>query len=150
MFAFLQTKMATAKGILQIRNGDKKIIDFVNQRIKEKNIKIEKIKKFKSGFDYHLPDSRFTKKLGLDLQKRFGGILKISPKLKGFDHQKSQKIYHLTVFYQKIPFKVGQIINYKGREVKIIKIGRKVLAKDLENLKQLTIDLTKMAKGKNS
>ena len=69
---------------IQLRPASEKILDFVNNQIKErKGVFISKIDKLKTGVDIYISDQRFAQALGKKLKKVFGGELKLSRKLHG-------------------------------------------------------------------
>lgn len=88
-------------GILQLRPANKKLLDFVYNELKKRgNVFITKEVELKTGVDLYLTSSVFTKALGQMLKKKFGGSVKLSRSLFGYDKVKSKKVYRLTVCFR--------------------------------------------------
>jgi nonsense-mediated mRNA decay protein 3 len=79
-------------------------------------------------------------KLGKRLQNTFGGVFKKSTKLFTRDKQTSKNLYRLTVLFRLPRFKKGDIIKYKGEEIRIINLGKKVFAKNIKTGKKYNIN----------
>ena len=91
------------EGILQLRDVDKDVKRFVEQRLKDaeqQGIFTNNIIKQKNGADYYLTDKKFLRKLGKELNKQFNGELKESPQLFSRDKQASKNIYRLNVLFR--------------------------------------------------
>jgi len=125
------------EGILQLRNPSKEAIDFVEKQIeKRKNVFIAKAKKVKNGIDFYISSQKYLQSLGKKLQNQFSGELKISSKLFSRNHLTSKNIYRVNVLFRLPKFKKSDIITFKGEDIKILGIGKKVLAKNLKTGKK--------------
>ena len=121
------------EGIMQLRNIDDEIIDFVVKEIeKTENISMPKIKKVTNGTDIYISSQKFLRSLGNKLQKRFGGQLIASKKLHTRSRITGKELHRVNVLFRMPNFKKGDIINYKGDEIKVVAIHKKVFAKDIK------------------
>lgn len=135
------------EAILQLRNPDKRILNFVDFEIDRKNQSVAKVEKVRNGFDYYLANSKFAQQLGKSLKKKFSGILKVTAKLYSVSRQTGKQIYRVTVLYRRPSFKVGDVVVVKGEKVKIKSMAKDVVGvlesgkkvkyrfKDLERLR---------------
>tara|TARA_Y100000310_G_C20695989_1_gene825761 strand:- start:628 stop:1065 length:438 start_codon:yes stop_codon:yes gene_type:complete len=129
------------EGVLQLRNETKEVITFIaNQMKKDGNAFIAKQAKIKNGVDLYFSSNKFLMALGKKLQNHFGGELKTSATLHTRSRQSSKNLYRLTVFFKLSEFKVGDIITFKGDKLKILKAGKKVLCKNIDTGKKLTLN----------
>ena len=129
------------EGILQLRNPTKESLNYVENQIKKRqDVFIAKTEKTKNGLDYYISSNRFLKTLGKKMQKRFGGELKLSPKLYTINRQTSKKVYRLTVLVRLPTNKPGDIINYRGDKIKVLKVGKKIFGKNLESGRKVNIN----------
>jgi len=128
------------EGILQLRNPKKEVIrkikDLINKR---KDVYIAKEEKVRGGIDFYLNDWRYLIEIGNKLQKQFGGDKKISRKLWGMDRLTSKKLYRV-IFLLRLPnVKIGDIVMYRGKKVKIKEFRKKISAADIETGKKILI-----------
>lgn len=131
------------EGILQLRNPDKDIIDFVfNQVNKEEKVFITKQKNVINGVDLYFTSQRYLQVLGKKLKQNFCGELKVSKKLHTRHKQTGRELYRVNVMFRRVSSKAGSIIEYKGNKVKILKLGKKISARYLNNGKKLTLNYT--------
>ncbi|MDP7141525.1 MAG: NMD3-related protein [Candidatus Woesearchaeota archaeon] len=129
------------EGTLQLRNHNDEVISFIaNQMKKRDDAFIAKQVKAKNGVDLYFSSNKFLKALGKKLQNHFGGELKTSATLHTRSRQSSKNLYRLTVFFKLSEFKVGDIIKFKGDKLKILKAGKKVLCKNIDTGKKLTLN----------
>jgi nonsense-mediated mRNA decay protein 3 len=128
------------EGILQLRNIDKKVVEFAVKEIeKNENAHIAKIKKMTNGVDIYLSPQKLLRGLGNKLQHHFGGQLVVSTKLHTRSRVTSKGIYRVSMLFRIPKFKKGDIIDYKGDKINILAIQKKVFAKDIKTGKKLNI-----------
>jgi len=133
------------EGILQLRNVDDEVIDFVVKQIeKTEDTFISKVKKVTNGFDIYVSRQRFLRSLGNKLQQRFGGQLIVSTKLHTRHKQTSKELHRVNLLFRMPNFKKGDIIEYKGDKIKIIVVHKKVFAKDVKTGKKLNINFKEL------
>jgi nonsense-mediated mRNA decay protein 3 len=137
------------QGILQLRNIDQKVLDFVEETcIKSPEGKVSKVEKVKNGFDFYMVSNKFLRALGLRLKDNFPGELNITAKLHTRDHQSSKNLYRLTVLFRQYNINKGEIIVIKGEEHKIIGIKDKIILKNLESNKKKVIGFNEIKRLK--
>ncbi|RLE43318.1 hypothetical protein DRJ19_02800 [Candidatus Woesearchaeota archaeon] len=124
------------EGILQLRNPTKEIISFVRKKIEKSRTNIAKEIRLKNGIDLYLSSQRFTRQLGLLLQKRFPGILITSRKLHTISKKTGKRLYRVTVLFKYLPIKLGKQITFKGMKLTVVQIERNtIIAKELSGKK---------------
>ena len=129
------------EGTLQLRNVDKKVVQWVKKQIeKRKDIWIAKQGKVKGGWDLYISSWRYLLALGKELQKKYGGELKKSRKLYSVNKQTSKELYRVTVMFKMHKQKTGDVINYKGEKYKITKLGNTIQAKNINTGKRKMSD----------
>lgn len=129
------------EGILQLRSPTKEIIKFINNEVnKSDTLLVSNQKKVKNGIDYYMTSQKYLQQLGKKLKKNFCGDLKISSKLFSRNRQTSKNIYRVNVLFRCISCKIGDVIEYKGDQVKIQRLGKKILVKNIKTSKNLNLD----------
>ena len=128
------------EGILQLRNPNKEVIKrFRELTQRRKDVWIAKEEKTKNGIDFYLSSWRYLIEIGNKLQKQFGGGKKISRRLWGVSRQTSKKVYRV-VFLLRLPsVKIGDIIEFRGKKIKIKEFRKKIEAADVETGKKMLI-----------
>ena len=128
------------EGILQLRNPSKEVINKAKELInKRKDVWIAKEEKVTNGIDLYISSWRFLIELGNKLRKQFGGEVKTSKKLWGVNRQTSKMVYRV-IFLLRLPkVKLGDIIEYRGKKVKIKEFRKKIGAVDIETGKKIMI-----------
>jgi nonsense-mediated mRNA decay protein 3 len=131
------------EGILQLRNIDDEVLEEIDKKLSKvtkKGISISKIKDVKNGLDLYFNNKKYIQKLGQELQKKFGGILKISPQLFSRDKQTSKDLYRVNVLLKLFDFKVGDILKINDSYIKITSLDKKINGIDLELNKKKSFD----------
>lgn len=118
-------------GILQLRNINNEILEYLERIIKEKNIIITKKKKVKNGIDLYFYDKHKILQISELLLKNFGGFVNKGAKLFSKDRQTSKEIYRLNVCYIAPKYKLHDIIISNDKVYKIIKLGKRIKVIDL-------------------
>ena len=135
------------QGILQLRNCDKEVIDFVNNQVEKagrEDVYVSKEVSVPGGIDLYITSNKFLRSLGKKLKKSFNGELKENEKLFSRDRQSGKNIYRLNVLFRLTKFKKGDIVEFRGRKVKIMDIGSKVQAKEVETGKRIILKLNEL------
>ena len=136
----METHNQYFEGILQLRNTDKEVLDFVLNLIEKKDSALlSKKEKVTNGFDIYLASQSFLQYLGKKLKKHFHGELKISARLYTRSRITGKDVYRVNVLFRMSNIKKEDIITYKGDKIKIVGMGKKILAKDLETGRKLTL-----------
>lgn len=135
------------QGILQLRNHNKEVIEFIKNQIKKagrEDVYISKTVKVPGGIDLYLTSNKFLRSLGKKLKIVFNGELKESEKLFSRDRQTTKNIYRLNVLFRLTKFKKGDVVEFRGKKVKIMSIGSRVQAKEVETGKRIILKLSEL------
>jgi NMD protein affecting ribosome stability and mRNA decay len=136
------------EGILQLRNVNQKIVEFVEDDLKNGHIAVSQVKKVKNGFDFYLSDNDYTRALANRLQKKFGGELKFSSSL--HTKVKGKDAYRMTALFRYPAFAKGDIVDFGGDIFKVKTMGKDiVLIGQGKNTKKLHLryrDMTQIKK----
>ncbi|MCH7520060.1 MAG: hypothetical protein IH964_13715, partial [Candidatus Dadabacteria bacterium] len=103
------------EAILQLRNVHDKVLDYAEGRINHSKAFLSKQVHIKNGIDLYLSDTSFAKKLAVAMQRKFGGVIKISAKLFSVSRETSKELYRVTVLFKRPKFEVGDMIHFKGQ-----------------------------------
>ncbi len=134
------------EGILQLRQSGSDIEQFVLDQLhlaESKKVSLSKKKKVRNGVDYYISSNTFTINLGRKLEKRFGGILKISEKLFSRDRQTSKDLYRVNVFYRPFSVRIGDVIKCGEGIIIVSSIGRKISGTNLGTRRLQLVDFSK-------
>jgi len=133
------------EGILQLRNPNRRILEFVKNQIdKKEGVFISKIAKVRNGYDFYISSRRYLKNLGYKLKKQFGGELKLSSKLYSRDRQTSKELHRVNVLYRCCDFKIGSIVEVRGEKIKVMGLGKRIQGKRLKDGKRIYIDFKEL------
>lgn len=129
------------EGVLQLRNPKKEVVDKIRKLVEErKDVWIADEKKVRGGIDFYISDQRFLQALGRRLQKEFGGELKSSKRLFGVKRETSKLVYRVFILLRIPEFEKGQIIEYRGKKIRIIFLGKKIHARDVDTGKKMILN----------
>ena len=126
-------------GILQLRNPTDEVLKLIEDEINKNHGKGSYcLKKYyvHGGFDYQFNTAQFTRYIGKKLQQFFGGQLEITARLVTRSRQTSKDLYRITVLFRIPKHKKGDVVGYKGRDVKILNFGAKVYIRDIKTNKK--------------
>jgi len=129
------------EGALQLRKIDDTILDFVDKYLKKKNVFISNEKKQKNGLDFNITDKNKVQEVGHLLQKKFGGILKISPRLHTRDKQTSKDVYRVNVYYEAPDYKFGDVVKVDNKLILVKGMGKTITGIDLKSSKKVSVDM---------
>lgn len=88
------------EGILQLRNPNKEVINFIGNQFKNnEKVWIAKQQKLKTGIDLYVSSNKFLLVLAKKLKKSFKGELKTSRKLHSRNKLTSKNVYRVTVCF---------------------------------------------------
>ena len=122
------------EAILQLRDVEKEVIDFVEDEIERVKLTVAKTVPFKNGIDYYLSSNSLTRALGKRLKERFGGDTKVTSSLWGV--KKDREVYRVTVLFRGVPFKKNDIVIYEGDEYKIISLRKDIFIQEVKTGKK--------------
>jgi|TARA_B100001971_G_C18164519_1_gene523380 NMD protein affecting ribosome stability and mRNA decay len=129
------------EGILQLRNTGQEVEEFImNLDEKSKEPLISKRVKVRNGVDLYFISQKSLQSVGKKLKKHFHGEMKISSKLHTRNRVTQKNVYRVNVLFRMHDLKKGDVVVYKGDKIKIIGIGKKILAKDEKTGKKLNFN----------
>lgn len=134
------------EAVLQLRNLNNEVFDFVCEQINEKKAGVAKQEIIDNGIDIYLVSQNFAKNLGKELLKRFGGTFKISAKLFSRDRQSGKLVYRISVLFKCLDFSKGDIIKSEEAVFKVTGVGKRVTGLNLGTGKKGKIDFEKVEK----
>ena len=127
------------QGILQLRDASDDVMDFVYSQIQKRpDVAVTRTAKLDNGKDLYITSQKFIRILGKKLRESFGGELKVSSKLHTRNRQ-GKDLYRVNVLFKRSRYKRGEIISVKGDEVRIIRLGIKIFARNLKTGRKVTI-----------
>ena len=128
------------EGILQLRDIDEEVVDFVKRQTAKRNdVHISKIAKVRNGIDIYFTSQKYLRALGKKLQDHFKGEMVMSPQL--FTVSRTGKeLYRVNVLFRPSRLKKGDIITYRGSQLKIIRLGNKAVCKYVDTGKSITLN----------
>ena len=127
------------QGILQLRNVNDEIMSFVRNQLKKKgDVMITRTVKYPDGLDMYITSQKFIRVLGKKLKESFGGELKVSAKLHTRNKQ-GKDLYRVNVLFRLLKYKKGDTVSIRGDTVRLIRVGRKIFARNLKTGKRMTI-----------
>jgi len=131
------------EGVVQLRDINADLENFVKQDLAAaelQGVHIAKQHRKKDMWDIWLTSQKYMRQLGKKLQKRFGGELVESAKLFTRNKQTSKDVYRLNVMFRLRPYKIGDIVNVKGRKVKIKTLSKRISGVDIETGKKVFVE----------
>ncbi len=135
------------EGILQIRDGNKELLEWIHGKIKKDGrARVVKEKKVTNGIDLYITDQHYLQNLGRKIKEKFSGILKTSRRLHTVDKTTSKLLYRVTVLFKVLPFKRGDIITLHGEQVEILNIGHRAQIKNIKSGAKKEIDLDTLSR----
>ena len=127
------------QGILQLRNVNEEILSFVYNQIKKRgDVAVTRTVKYPNGIDLYVTSQKFIRLLGKKLKDSFGGELKISSKLHTRNKQ-GKDLYRVNVLFKPSKYRKGDLVSVRGDKVRLIRIGKKIFARNLKTGKKITI-----------
>ncbi|MBW3018279.1 hypothetical protein KY325_03910 [Candidatus Woesearchaeota archaeon] len=134
------------QGILQIRNPNEEVLEFVIRQFEKSEHFIAKIEQVKGGVDFYSSDNKFSKKVGKLLYEQFGGELKESAKLFTRDKMTGKNVYRVNILYRCPEFVKGDLVRIDNKTIKVVSMRKDVLKGiDEEHNKKVSIKV----KGKH-
>jgi nonsense-mediated mRNA decay protein 3 len=139
------------EAIFQLRGRNEEIlqeaIEYLRQRIanlRQRGLFVNKVEKQENGFDMYMTSNKMAQILGRELLDKFGGNLKVNPRLFSKDHQTSKDLYRVNVFIELPQFTRGQYILYDDKVWLVEKISRKIKLIDLQSGSAEIVDYDKI------
>ena len=153
-------------GTLQLRNPTLEAINFVRDFFEKSIHHINKESKQKNGgIDFLITNNMETEKVALELQREFGGEVKINTKLFSRNKQTSKDIFRLNALVKLPDFEVGDVIENYNKQKKreelliVVELAKQIkffdilrgkycqhLFKDLVDYKKLKVWVSQVTK----
>jgi NMD protein affecting ribosome stability and mRNA decay len=131
------------EGILQLRNIDENILNFVKRYCKKNKVFLPEEKKVKNGINLKISDKKKIHNLIPLLQKNFGGITKENAQVFSQDRQTSKVVYRVNFYYEAPDYKIGDVIKIDNKVIHIHKISKTISGIDLKTGKKTNVDAKK-------
>jgi NMD protein affecting ribosome stability and mRNA decay len=131
------------EGTLQLRNATHELYDFVKRDItanKGKGVHITKETGKLPNVDIQLTSKKYLRALGKKLKQRFNGELNEAAQLFSYNPQTSKDIHRVNLLFTLHGRKVGDIVEQRGKRIKITTLGKKVSGVDIETGKKIFLD----------
>tara|TARA_Y100000034_G_scaffold44576_1_gene54733 strand:- start:24937 stop:25551 length:615 start_codon:yes stop_codon:yes gene_type:complete len=122
------------EGVLQIRNPNQKVMDFLLRYVKKyekKNVYIAKEAKVKNGVDIYLSSKKFLRTISNKLYEEFGGIVSLNEHLFSQDKQTGRHIFRLNVLFKVPEFGKSDVIVFNKKLVLVKNVSKKVSGTDI-------------------
>jgi len=125
------------EGILQLRNPNKQVLEFVHGHTKRNpKFKIVKEKKVTNGMDMYINKQKLLLAFGKKLHEQFVGEYKTSRKLFTRQRDTGKLVYRVNVLLRLPHFKKGQVLVIRDDEYKILAIRNTVKVQDKKSGKK--------------
>jgi NMD protein affecting ribosome stability and mRNA decay len=131
------------EGTLQLRGADDKLADYVKADIAahaNEGVHVAKATGRGGNLDFKLTSAKYMRALGKRLKQRFNGELTETSKLFSKDKQTGKEIHRVTVLFRMRGYKVGDVVESRGRKVKIKTVGKRVSGVDTETGKKVFVE----------
>jgi nonsense-mediated mRNA decay protein 3 len=127
------------EGMLQLRNTTPELVDYVLKDIqahKSEGVHITKEEERKGFADIQLTSAKYMRALGKRLVQRFNGELTETCRLFSRDRSTGKDIYRISVLFKMRPHKIGDIVQQKGKDIKITNLGKHITGIDIKTGKK--------------
>ncbi len=131
------------EGILQIRNIDENIMQFIKKYCQDHKIFIIEEEQVKNGYNLKISDKKKVHNLISALHKTFGGITKENAQVFSQDRQTSKVVYRVNFYYEAPDYKLGDVIKIDNKVLLINKISKTISGIDLKTGKRTSVDAKK-------
>ncbi|AJF61755.1 TPA: hypothetical protein HA239_01605 [Candidatus Woesearchaeota archaeon] len=131
------------EGTLQLRNVDEEMVEFARSFFRKNNVFISKEKEQPKGIDMNVTDKKRLQNIGLMLQRKYGGSIKVSPHIHTQDRQTSKQVYRVNLLYEAPEFRIGQVIKVDNKVLLVKNISKTVSGVDLATGSRASVDLKK-------
>ncbi|MFC1741400.1 NMD3-related protein [Nanoarchaeota archaeon] len=128
------------EGTLQLRNVGKDVVDYVRKDIVDNQVSVAKEIVKGKNVDMKLSSAKYLRALGKRLQQRFNGELTISSKLFTRNKMTSKEVHRVTVLFKIRDYKVGDVVESRGKNVKIKTVGKRVSGVDVDTGKKVFVE----------
>jgi NMD protein affecting ribosome stability and mRNA decay len=131
------------EGVLQLRETTPELMQFVRKDIAEhekQGVHIAKEVVKGTSADFKMSSAKYMRALGKRLKKRFNGELSEAVKLFSKNKQTGKEIYRVNVLFRLRKYRVGDVVESRGRKIRIKTMGKKVSGLDIETGKKVFVE----------
>jgi NMD protein affecting ribosome stability and mRNA decay len=134
------------EAVLQLRDVSQEVVDFAEDEIGRLKMHVADVITLKNGYDYKLSDNTLARRIGKNLQTKFGGKIEETSSLWGV--KKDREVYRVTVLFRGVPFKKGDLVIYQGEEYKVKILGKDMMLQNTKNGKKVHVKYKDMREVK--
>ncbi|MBW2971703.1 hypothetical protein KY359_01580 [Candidatus Woesearchaeota archaeon] len=131
------------EGTLQLRNATPEAMEYVKKDIAEhegKGVHLTKETGRGGNIDFKLTSAKYIRALGKSLKQNFNGELTETARLFTRDKQRSKDVHRISVLFKMRSYSIGDIVESKGRKVRITTLGKKVTGVDVKTGKKVFVE----------
>jgi NMD protein affecting ribosome stability and mRNA decay len=107
---------------------------------KSKGVNITKETGKLPNIDIQLTSKKYLRALGKRLKERFNGELNEAAQLFSRNSQTSKDIYRINLLFTLHGRKIGEIVEQRGKRIKITTLGKRVSGVDIETGKKVFVE----------
>ena len=122
------------EGVLQLRSVQDDIRKEVRDELRKhasEGVHLTSEEKAKDGVDLYVTSGRFLRSFVRELQKRYGGEVKLTAKLFSRDKQTGKELFRVRALIRFPSFRTGDVISLDGKPVLISSVGEMLHGTDL-------------------
>ncbi|MBI4149178.1 hypothetical protein HY491_01900 [Candidatus Woesearchaeota archaeon] len=123
------------EGILQLRGEQ---VDDIQAAIEKHDRYIMKVMCVRNGYDYFFTSNKAMRSIVKALQKRFGAVVKESPRLHSRDKQTGKAKYRLNILFRTLGYGVGDVVEAGVSLMRITSITKMIAGVDIRTGKHLS------------
>lgn len=127
------------QGILQLRNADSDVKNYLMNLFNKNEIIINKISGRDESIDYFFADKRKIPFVVNKLQRNFGGFASNNPQLFSYDKQRSKDLFRLNSLYILPKFKINDVITDGENLLFVKKTSKEISGFDLVKKKHASM-----------
>ncbi len=124
------------EAVIQLRNVEQKLIDFVFIAADDENLKVSKVKWLKHGVDLFVSNRKFAQHMSKTLQQKFGGMVKLSSRLFTRDRYSGKEVHRVTMLFKQFPYGKGEQFAFKGETYTVLGVTKEVYVEDAQHVKK--------------
>lgn len=122
------------EGVLQLRSVPDDILKAVREELRKRSsegVHLTGEEEAKDGVDLYVTSGRFLRSFVRELQKRYGGEVKLTAKLFSRDKQTGKELFRVMALIRFPPFRPGDVVSLDGRPVLVSSVGEMLHGADL-------------------
>ena len=131
------------EGTFQLRDASADVLGFVRKDIaahEKEGVHVTKETGKAGNMDFQLTSAKYIRALGKKLKQKFKGELKETSKLFSRDRLTGKELHRINVLFRLRRYKIGDVVESKGRMVKIKTLGKRVSGVDIKTGKKVFVE----------